>query len=339
MSPQLLQKCASCREIAMSIVAALLVAVAACAADKPNSVAIVEDTKSAITITRAGGQAERKDRKDLIYVWEKDRITISADGEVILVFFAGTKQQLTAGTYEITSQGCQPVGGTPPPAKPTPLKGFSAAKQQGWSGISKGSGRGAGLVLRSALSRTPSDITPPAVAPIREELVASDRPDFRWQGGRPPFKVQLFSATNRLIWTAQSEKAELAFPQTEAALKRNRTYRWEIWSLAKPEAPEVVAESTFGVASEDTARTLDELQSLKSSDSSFELLLAISSFQAYGAESEALAACEKLLKQLPQDPDVLRLAADLYDRAGRTKEGEAAYKSALNLGLDIGKQE
>lgn len=326
----------------MMIVVGVLVAVVACAAEtKHPSVAIVEDTKSALTILRSDGKEERKERKDLIYVWDKDQITIPEGGEAVMVFFAGTKQKLTTGKYEIEVQGCKPLGGTPQPAKAIPLDGFLAgATKQGWSGISKGSGRGAGLVLRSAVSRTASDVSPPAVAPIREELVMTDRPGFRWQAGRPPFKVQLYSATgNRPLWTAESEKPELVFPKKEPALRRKRTYRWEIWSLAKPDTPEMVAESTFTVASEDTARDLQEVQRLVSSDSSFELLLAISSFQTYRAESEALAACEKLLKQLPNDPDVLRLAADLYDRAGRIQEAEAAYKSALKLGLDVGKDQ
>jgi hypothetical protein len=295
-----------------------------------------------LTIVRSGGKEERKDRKDLVYVWEKDQIIISEGGEAVLVFFAGTKQKLTTGKYEITEQGCKPLGGAPQPAKPIPLAGLPAAKQQGLSGISKGSGRGAGLVLRGDVYRTapaPDDSSPPVV-PIRDELVVTDRPDFRWQVGKPPFKVQLFSATgNHPLWTAESEKQELIFPKEEAPLKRNRKYRCEIWSLSNPGTPEKVVASTFMVASENTVRALQEVQPLVGSDSSFQLLLAIASFQAYGADSEALAACEKLLKQLPNDPDVLRLAADLYDRAGRTKEGEAAYKSALNLGLDVGKQE
>lgn len=350
-------------EITVLIAVGILVAVAACGAEsKPPSVGIVEDTKSALTIIRTSGKEERKERKDLIYFWEGDQITIAEGGAAVLLFFGGTKQTLTTGKYEVTSKGCKPLGGSPLPSQAIPHDSFVAgAKKQGMSGISQATGRGAGLVIRNAHSHSRStfDDEPPAVVPIREELVVSDRPNFHWRVGKPPFRVHLLSATNnrthtpvfpvpdpkesehllsatknRPLWSADSEKPELAFPDDEPPLKRNRKYRWEIWSLVNPKTLELVAESTFTVASEDTSRALQEVQPLVRSDSSFELLLAVASFQAYGAESEALAACEKLLKQLPRHPEVLRLAADLYDRAGRTHEREAAYSSALKFGMD-----
>lgn len=297
-------------------------------------VALVHEVSGDVELRTAQGKTTKCQPKQLTYLFDGDQLQVGRDAQVTVGFLNDFHwEKLKSGLIRVTPRACEPpefVERLEPPERYR-----SKITRRGAEAVERGSGRGAGLILRGAPPRR-SDAAdaPPQVTPVLGETVTSDRPTLTWTAvpDAKSYQVKLFlGGSGRSVWSAQSKKTQLEFPFDQPALKRNRTYDWQV-SVTQPDGTMMqIARSRFTITSAMVAEDLDALKSLTESTQPADLLIAIATYQAYSADGPALSVCEKLAKLNPDDPDVLRLLVELYDRAGRAADAKAAATQAETL--------
>ncbi|MFM9961686.1 MAG: tetratricopeptide repeat protein [Planctomycetaceae bacterium] len=293
-------------------------------------VALVHEVSGDVELRTAQGQTSKCQPKQLIYLYDGDELQVAREAQVTVGFLNDFHwEKLKPGRLKVTKAACEPselVERLEPPERYR-----SKIARRGLESVERGSGRGAGLILRGAPNV--ADATP-QVTPVLGETVTSDRPTLTWTEvpEAKSYQVKLFiGGSGRSVWSANSDKTRLAFPADQPALKRNRTYEWQVSVTQSDGTMMVIARSRFTVTSATVAEELDSVKPLTESTQPADLLVAIATYQTYNADGPATSACEKLAKLNPRDPDVQRLLAELYDRAGRTTDAKEAARRAESL--------
>jgi hypothetical protein len=294
-------------------------------------VALVHEVSGEVELMPAHGKPTKcQPKKQLIYLYVGDQMRLEPKARVAVGFLGDFHwEHLKPGLIRVGENGCEPrelVEQVDPPAQC-----HSKAAKHGLDAIKGGSGgRGAGRILRGS---GPVQ-TPPQVKPVFGEAVTSDQPVLTWSAipEAKGYQVNLLHVgSGRSVWSAHAEKPRLEYPADHPALKRNRTYDWQVSAEMPDGSVAQIVFSRFTVIGASVVEDLQSLKPLAESGQPADLLLAIASYQAYNAEGPALATCEKLAKLTPEDPGVYRLLADLYRRAGRTADSTAAADQAAKL--------
>lgn len=299
-------------------------------APPPKPVALVHEVSGEVELRTAQGKTTKCQPKQLIYLYDGDQLLVEREARVTVGFLNDFHwEKLKPGNIRVTPRSCEPPEFVERLETPERYRGKSV--RRGAEAVERGSGRGAGLILRGVPNA--ADVTP-QVIPVLGETVTSDRPTLTWTAvpEAKSYQVKLFlGGSGRSVWSASSEKPRLEFPADQPALKRNRAYDWQV-SVSQPDGTVMlITRSRFTVSSAMAAEELDSLKRLTESTQPADLLIAIATYQSYNADGPAMSVCEKLAKLNPNDPDVLRLLAELYDRAGRTEDAKDANRRAKTL--------
>jgi hypothetical protein len=174
-----------------------------------------------------------------------------------------------------------------------------------------------------------TDAPPPRVTPLRGTLALSRRPTLTWPA------PSATTCERRLEWKVSTERANLSYPEKQRDLPAGVTRSWEVTARFKGDKEEVVVKSRFNVAAEVEAKQLARLRPLVEDKASEGWVLAVATYEAYGALDEALALYERLARERPEQANYQRALAADYARAGLTKQAEAARQAARKLGADI----
>jgi hypothetical protein len=172
-------------------------------------------------------------------------------------------------------------------------------------------GRKAGVSFRS-------DEEAPAIVPILDATVASDRPDFAWPPaeGVKAYRVRLLvKGSNRVVWKVESAAPRLAYPEGKPGLERGKVYLWEV---ADAETFRAVASGEFSVATASERAQLEELAEAAKSEDRGERYLAALSYRRLHAFAEAIAVLEGLASQAPEVAAYREALAELRRQAGMT---------------------
>ncbi|MBS0266494.1 MAG: hypothetical protein JSS02_31470 [Planctomycetes bacterium] len=292
--------------------------------DKP--VGLIYEFSGQIEVTSKSGQPVTLRPRQLNYVFQGDRLRVGPDAQLTIGFLHDYHwEKLTPGEITIAADHGEPAElceRLEPPAK---LRG-PAGKH---SATTLGSGKGAGLVLRAPV--TAPEI--PRITPFLGESIASDRPTLTWAPVDDATRYQVAITalgSDRQIWTTQATTPRATYPAEIAPLKRNRAYDWHVTAHRKSGAPQRIAQGRFTVAGPETVKTLESLNALAESDHPVDQQLALVSFCRESADGPALTLAEKLVQTAPS-ADLYRLLADLYQRAGRPADRDAATELATKL--------
>ncbi len=311
----------------------LVIIVCAMALAPPQRpVALVHDLSGDVELISSDGKPRKCKPKQLIYLYDGDQLRVGPKARVTVGFLNDYHwEQLKPGKIDVKPNGCQPANLVDRVEPPKTYQ--SKIAQRGVDALC--TGRGAGLVLRGA----PNQEQAPQVTPVFGEALMTDRPTLAWSSvaDAKGYQVNLIlSGSGRNLWTARADKPKLAFPADQPALKRNRTYDWEIYAENADGSVKQIVRSRFMVTSESTAAELNFLKPLAESDQPVDLAVAIAVYQLYNADGPALASCEKLADLAPS-ADVFRLLADLYARAGRAEDSKfaAAQVDGPNPSKDV----
>jgi hypothetical protein len=264
--------------------------------------------------------------KQLIYLYNGDQLRVGPKAGVTVGFLGDFHwEQLKPGKIDVKPNGCEPADLVVRIEPPELYR--SKISQRGVEALC--SGRGAGLVLRGPA--TPEQV--PQVTPVLGEALTTDRPTLMWTSvaQAKSYQVNLFlGGSGRSLWSVRSDQPKLEFPADQPALKRNRTYDWQVY-VENPDGSEAqIVRSRFTVTGASVAEELNSLKPLAESAQPVDLLVAIAIYQLYSADGPALVSCEKLAELAPS-AEVFRLLADLYERAGRTADSKTAAGKAAKL--------
>ena len=275
---------------------------------EPRPSALVLSVKGTVVVRPPQGASYPAEARGLVFAG--DKLAVPADGEIALVFFGGGARERVKPGTEVTvdSTGCTPAEAV---TRRQANGGPVAAALKDVPPV-HGGGRAAVANFRSpgALPKTP-----PRVTPISGSTVPTDRPTLTWKpaADAPIYRANLrIGGSDRLIWKAETKQARLPFPEQEQPLKRGRNYHWQVSDADG----RIVAEGRFTVALEGEAKTLTELGNLAAEADPADQLAAAMAFETLGADDEALAVYELLVKREPGDLALRKARARLYERAG-----------------------
>jgi hypothetical protein len=285
-------------------------------------VAIILSKQGEILIRKANDPTPKK-AAPRDFLWRGDRLTVPADGRVMLVFpKSGAREQIKPGVQiTIEEKGVRPAEavasrGSLPPSVVDGLRDVRPPPGGGRAGV---------VVFRSA-----DQSGPPAVAPIVGSLVARDRPEFAWKkaDGVDSYWVRLsVDGSDRELWRVKATTNRAPFPKDQPALKRGRSY---VWTVTDPDGRRIVS-GRFAVADPDDIAVLEETEALGKSDDASSILAAQLVLEALGAIDQAIPLGEKLARLAPDEPSHLESLAELYFRAGRRDEAAKARSKAKQI--------
>ena len=299
-----------------------------------------------IVIIRGQAEIRRADQETPVvltkkkyepYLLEGDRITVAQKSKLRVRFFRDDHlEDLEPGGFLVEKNGCLGLDGATV-KKPAVARFANPYLRSGLATMKQGSGRGAGVLLRSLPSRTEESVSfAPPVTPLRGELILDDRPRLAWPAveGVEQFVVRLTKAgSGEVVWNLQTDQTHIDFPSDQPQLKQNRSYDWEVRKLLPNGLSERLWSSGFMVGLPVPQRELEEIGELARSDEPFDLLLAVAAYDELGMSSRALETCQRLTKIASENTHAWRLLSDYYDKAGRLQDAQAAYKKALELGF------
>jgi hypothetical protein len=298
------------------------------AAEPPDPVAMVLDTKGTLMLERAGAKPGRLDVGDPVYA--EDRLMAQDAGARLIFLEDGHCEQLKPkARVTVATKGCTPVDSVEPVKRKTP----SPRQLDSLRDLAR-SGRGAVGVVRGTPPASPQVVTP-----LYGATVLTDRPKLTWRPVEKAagYRVELWSGDGkRLIWRAKPAAAQLDYPPKETALRPGAAYLWRVRARsATDEDLGLVVDSEFATAGKMEAAELAALQPLAAGADTADWLQAALTYQEYGVYGEALALFEKLAAKQPDKPKFQEALAIYYERAGRTDEANKAREKAKRLRAEL----
>jgi hypothetical protein len=310
----------------------LLLTAALCtpAADPPPAVAMVLTTKGDITLEQEGAKPRRLGAGEMLR--PGDRLSAGSAAEALLLFWEEERQErlMPKARAIVGAKGCTPADAV----ERVEGKKLPAAQLDGLRHLAP-SGRRAGSDLRR--DRLPT--APQRVMPLYDATVLTNRPTFAWQPVEKAdrYRVELWSGNGqRRIWRTTTTDARLDYPPKEAALKPGVEYSWRVRAQkGEDEDLGAVVDGKFSTATNPEAQELAALKPLVAGGEEADLLLAAVAYEDHGVYGEALAVYEQLVAKRPEEANYQVALANYYERAGRTKEAEAAREKAKKLGAEV----
>jgi tetratricopeptide (TPR) repeat protein len=266
-----------------------------------------------------------------------DRLSAAADADALLVFLAdGPRERLKPRAQAtVGEKGSTPVTAVErkeaAPLTAAHLAGLRELARSGRAGVDVLRGRPAGQI--------------PAVTPIFESTVLTDRPALAWPvvENADGYQVRLYSARlgqrERLLWKSPAKEPRLAYPESEKPLAPGGRYRWQVLAAGNASQDREVVDSTFTCAARESLEELKRLKPLAASNDPADWVLAAAAYDVAGCCDEALALYERLAERSPDAANVQVALVYYYQRAGRTEKAKAAREKARKLGADITDEE
>jgi hypothetical protein len=199
----------------------------------------------------------------------------------------------------------------------------------------EGTSLASGVVVRGLPLPSPS----PAVTPLFDSVVLTDRPTFTWRpvSSAAGYEVRLYRGSllpgseRHLMWAVRTKNARIAYPMGHKPLRAGSAYVWSINPHPRAKDDFVAYESQFRVSTEQDRKDLARVKALAASKAPAEMLLAALSYHSYGAFDDALPLFERLVGLRPGEPELYAALAGYYRRAGRPEESKMALDRARVL--------
>lgn len=295
----------------------------------PAPVAMILTTQGTVTLER-GPVKQPLRAMDLLRPGDVLR---ADDGEAVLVLLDdGRRERLKSKSKAVvTEKGC-----TPAAVERQDKVKLLARQLAGLRDLANSSRAGVG-VLRGEPPPTPQVVTP-----MYGATLLTDKPTLSWlpTDKADSYQVQLWSGDGqRQIWRATTDKARLAYPEKQKALKPGTKYLWRVRArMGEDTDLGQVVDSKFSTATKAEADELAALKPLAASTEVADLLLAAVTYEAHGLYDEALALYEKLAEKQPAEANFQVALASYYERGGRTDQARAAREKAKKLGATLPEQ-
>jgi hypothetical protein len=301
--------------------------------DDPAEAALVLAVEGKVTARpAAGGEPRRLAAGEALHVG--DKLAAPADGAATLALLgSGRRVRFKKGqSATVVIEGLSPADafedlGPVRPAFRATLRN-AAKKARG--------DRFAAVVPRGEPPHEGTE-APPPIAPIRGSYVASDRPTLSWKPdpGAKSYRVQLFDAIEKPLWSATTEGSHLDYPADRPALARSRKHAWKVFAVSAGGEERPLWSGHFTVATAAGAKRQGELAEQARGDDPAEALPAALALEDYGAHDDVLRAYEHLARLAPREPAYPAALARSYQRAGRPEDAKAALRRAEDLGYMI----
>jgi hypothetical protein len=175
----------------------------------------------------------------------------------------------------------------------------------------------------------------PAIVPLADTCVLSNRPKFHWPAvaGAQRYEIVLWrSASKEIVFRRESNTNHLDFPEQVASLARDRRYNWSCSAWVGEVQSVQNWNGNFLVASEADQAELKSLEPLSNSSEPSDWLLAAAAYESFQAHEEALALFDRLVEALPKTGSLHAARAWYLQRAGRITEAERARAAARENG-------
>jgi hypothetical protein len=287
-------------------------------------------------------EADSFDRPAALYgtIYANERLVVDNGAQVTLVFRGdGHVERITApGKFTVTPKGCQPQAGVQRVEMAEQARATIGKISSGPRGIVQG-----GVVVARAAA-PPSTDKPapqqgdelPAIAdsrtasPLEDSTVLASKPTFTWPAVP---KAKQYIVTLGLdvdvVWSAKTEKTQLEYAG-QPALKPGEMYWWQVAAIVGGRSVPVFQTAAFHAASDRQREEAAALEKLLVDREPLGLAAAAMWYKQNGLIAEAIAANQQLAKLAPQAA-IYRELSELYYRAGREKDGNAAETKADEL--------
>ena len=181
---------------------------------------------------------------------------------------------------------------------------------------------------------------PPAIRPVWDALVLTDRPDFQWPADPEATAYELelsVAGSNDRAWKRRTTERRRTYPQDEPPLPRGpiKVFRWTLRSVLKDSGSssrQLVGQ--FQVATSGRAEQLAKLKPLIESDDRADWLLSASALEAERVYDQALIIFERLVRDEANSPDLRLRLAGLHYQTGQTREFLADLDAVQKLGVE-----
>jgi hypothetical protein len=329
---------------AVPLVAVALVVVGAGAGPRSPAARVLEVKGNATVV-----EGETYERPAAVYgtIYADEWLMMAKDTQVTLVFRGDghVERVVAAGRFQVTQSGCQPRTGVEQVAMSEPNRAVVGKISKGSRGIVQG-----GVVMARAPAPGPAPIAaaaPPkdtastaesdllemadagSIRPLVDSTLLAARPAFSWPAvpKAKKYTLNLYFLGN-LVWSAEWETSRVEY-SGDAPLKSGATYSWEVTTV-RDGKPVTICEGMFHTASDRQRADADALEKLLAKPEPAYLALAAMWYKQNGLLTEAIAVNEQLAKLAPAAAIYGELA-ELYFRAGLSKEGNAADRKMMEL--------
>lgn len=195
---------------------------------------------------------------------------------------------------------------------------------------------GTGKIGGSVLRGDTLGVLDPAIVPVSEAIVVTDRPRLRWPAVKDAatYRVTLKAAgSGKTVWVKEVAATDLPYPVDAKPLARALKYRWSVTAVfANGDEKPHLKERTFTVGTagmEKQAAVWKELAD--GSDPAGHMLAAIG-YEHLGMLDELYPLYAKIVQKVPDDAKLLVIYSTYAAKAGLQKESDDAYEKAKKLG-------
>ncbi len=194
-----------------------------------------------------------------------------------------------------------------------------------------GTGKIGGTVLRNGKL----DVLDPAIVPVSEAIVVTDRPLLRWPAVKDAanYRVTLQNAgSGKTVWVKEVATPELKYPD-DKPLTRERKYKWSVTAVfANKDEKQHLKERTFTVGTEGMAKQAAVWKELADRDDPAGQMLAAIGYEQLGMFDELYPLYAKITQKVTDDAKLWVIYATYAAKAGLQKESDDAYQKAKKLG-------
>lgn len=293
-----------------------------------HPVALITEIRGEVLV-KAARTAEFKRATWGAQLYAGDVVKISGKGAASLLLSNNNLIELGAGSSLTVSEGRTISQG-----ESKAISGFSSEPLTNLSGLTMRSTSEGEVVALAGLRALGAELAIVQTSPLKSKI-RSPRPTFSWQSNVPAdkFKVEFFDR-NGPLWTRETDRMTLEYPQSEKPLTRGETYFCKVIGLGTPYES---GKAGFSIIGERNLAMVERLErNLRDSfaddltGSSFDFLLG-TLYQQHGLLEESIAKFEAVAQRHPDSPTVYEVLGKLYKDVGLKDKAIAALQKALKL--------
>ena len=177
----------------------------------------------------------------------------------------------------------------------------------------------------------------PAIAPIHEAIVVTDRPTLRWPAVKDAvgYRITLMlpDSTDTTIWTREIKGTELKCPAELNPLMRLQKYRWTVTALlANDNEKTHLNKREFVVGSENMEREALAWKKLAEGQDATDQILAAVGLEELRLFDELYPLYARITRTVKDDPRLWAIQSRYAAKTGLAQEANEAMRQAEKLG-------